>query len=137
MTYLRYLATAVLTFVFGVGISPIRFYTESIACGPNNSTQTYQSSYFVQTSFGYIGYDSEDQAREAFNRRLNKAIKIVNRTPRMNKQGVLIQQRALALFYDAENKEYYTAAIWIEGKMIRSIHSTSFVHVMNFEEQNI
>ena len=35
MKYLRYLAIAIFTFVIGVAISPIRFYAEMIACGPD------------------------------------------------------------------------------------------------------
>ena len=136
MRYLRYLAVTILTFVFGVGISPIHFYFESVACGSRNSTWTYRSSYFVQTSFGNVVYDSEETASEAFNQRLNRAIKVVNRAPKVNKQGLLIEQRALALFFDAGNKEYYAAAIWTEGRVLRSIHSSSFVHVMEFEKQN-
>lgn len=33
MRYLRYAAIALVTFVFGVAISPIHFYAELIACG--------------------------------------------------------------------------------------------------------
>ncbi len=136
MRYLRYVAIAVLTFVFGVAVSPIRFYFESVACGSRNSTSTYRSSYFVQTSFGYVAYDSEEMANGAFDLRLSKAIKVVNRTPKVNKQGVVIERRALALFFDAANKEYYAASFWTEGRTLRSIHSSSFFHVMEFEKQN-
>jgi hypothetical protein len=134
MKYARYLAVAIFTFAVGIGISPIRFYPESIACGRNNSSTAYRSSYFVQTSFGYVAYDSEQEASDAFNRRLKRAINVSDVKPKVNKEGVCIKQRAVALFFDQGNKQYYAAVFWRDGRILHSIHSSSFTHVMDFEK---
>jgi hypothetical protein len=134
MRYVRYLAIAIFTFAVGVGISPIRFYPRSIACGRNNSTTTYRSSYFVQTSFGSVGYETEEDASRAFVGRLNGAIYIVDVKPGVDKNGVLIKQHAIALLYDSNNREYYAASFWRDGRILYSIHSSSFIHVIDLEK---
>jgi hypothetical protein len=136
MKYVRYLALAIFTFVIGVAISPIRFYPEWIGCGPRGSSTSYRSSYFMQTVDSYVSYDCEEHASDAFNERLRDAISVYDRSPKVNKQGVLIEQRAVALFYHEGNNEYYVKAFWTEGKTLRVISSRSIVHVMDFEKQN-
>lgn len=135
MKYLCYMAISIFTFAVGVGISPIRFYRESIACGRGSSV-AYRSSYFVQTSFGNLDYDSKAEASEAFHERLMKAIHVADIAPKVNKDGVLIEQRMIALFFDHSTNEYYAAVVWVDGRFMYSIHSTSFKHVMEYEKQN-
>src|SRR5688500_20387338 len=136
MKRLRYLPIAIFTFVIGVGISPIRFYPESIACGLRNTSTSYRSSYFMQTSTSYVSYDCEAHASDAFNEELNDALRVYDVSPKVNKEGVLIEQRALALFYSEGTREYYIVALWREGKALHSIRSRSYTHVMDFERQH-
>ena len=136
MKRLRYLTIAIFTFVIGVVISPIRFYPESIACGPWGSSTRYRSSYFKQASTTYDSYDCEAHASDAFNEELNDAVRVYDVSPKVNKEGVLIEQRALALFYSEGTGEYYVTALWREGKALRSIRSRSYTHVMDFERQH-
>ena len=133
---LRYLAIAIFTFVVSVGISPIRFYPEAIACGPRGSSTSYRSSYFMQTSKGSIRYDNEAEASNAFNEELTQAVTVYDRSPKVNKEGVLIEQRAVYLLYHPVNDEYYVGIIWREGKILYSIHSRSYTHVKEFEKYN-
>ena len=136
MKYLRYLALAIFTFVIGVGISPIRFYPEFIACGPRGSSTGYRSSYFIQTTTSEVGYDSEQEAIEAFNERLNEAMSVIDVSPKVNSKGVLIEQRAVAMFYHEGNNEYYVASFWRDGQWLHSISSRSYAHVKDFEKHN-
>jgi len=136
MKYVRGLALAIFTFVIGVAISPIRFYVESIACGPNNSLTSFRSSYFMRTSSGYVTYDSEQEASDAFNKRLDEAVEVIEVKPKVNKKGVFIEQRAVARFYNKGTGEYYVALFWREERHIRRISSRSYIHVMDFEKQN-
>jgi hypothetical protein len=136
MKYLRYLALAVFTFVIGVAISPIRFYPEMIACGMRGSSTGYRSSYFMQTSDSYHSYDCEQHASDAFLEELSEAIVVYDASPKVNKEGVLIEQRAVALFYHAGNEEYYVVLFWRDGTTLRSISSRSYTHVKDFEKQN-
>ena len=136
MKYVFRLALAIFTFVIGVGISPIRFSVESIACGPRSSYTGYRSSYFMQTSSGYITYDSEQEASDAFNKRLREAVEVFEVKPRLNKEGVLIEHHALAKFYNGGTDEYYLASFWRTGRTVRTILSRSYTHVIDFEKQN-
>lgn len=136
MKYIRYFAIAIFTFVIGIGISPIRFYVESIACGPHSSSTSYRSSYFIQTSSSYVAYESEAKASDAFNKRLSEALNVIEAKPKVNKEGVLIEQRAVAVFYNEGNDEYYVVALWREGRMFRRISSSSYTHVMEFEKHD-
>jgi hypothetical protein len=136
MKYIRYVTVAIFTFAVGVGISPIRFYSEMIACGPNNSTTTYRSSYFIQTWAGYAGYDSEAAASDAFNERLSKAILVYDRTPKTNNKGMLIEQRAVAQFYSPNTGEYYVEVFWRDRDVVHRIHSRSYMHVIDFEKHD-
>ncbi len=136
MKYLRYLAIAIFTFVIGVAISPIHFYVELIACGPNNTSTSYRSSYFMQTTSSSVLHDSEAAASDAFNKRLSKALKVFEVKPKVNREGVLIEQRAIALFYHQGNDEYYVVVFWREGRTLHRISSRSYTHVMHFEKRN-
>jgi hypothetical protein len=136
MRYVRYVAIAVFTFVIGMAISPIRFYGESIACGPHNSTTVFRSSYFIQTSFSHVAHPSDLEASEAFNQQLKEAVRIIEVSPKVNKDGVLIEQRAVAVFYNAGTGEYYASVFWRDGRMVHGVFSRSLTHVLDFEKQN-
>jgi hypothetical protein len=136
MKYVRYLAFAVFTFVFGVAISPIRFYNEYIACGPRGSSSGFRSSYFIQTTSSYINYDSDAEASDAFKKKLSQALEVFDLSPKVNNKGVLIEQRAVALFYHQGNDEYYVVCFWRDGHTLRSISSRSYTHVREFEKRN-
>jgi hypothetical protein len=127
---------AIVTFVVGVGISPIRFYVESIACGRNNSSTSFRSSYFIQVSRSYITYDTEEEAINVFKKELSQALTVYDLSPKVNSQGVLIEQRAVYLIYHRGNDEYYVEVMWREGKTLQRIHSRSYTHVMEFEKRN-
>ena len=134
MKYLRRLAFAIFTFVIGVAISPIHFRVESTGCGRRNSSTSYRSSYFMQTAKSYVNYDSETEASDAFNAKLSKAITVYDTSPKVNKEGMLIEQRAVGLFYHEGNDEYYVVSFWREGQMLHSISSRSYTHVKEFEK---
>ena len=137
MSRLRGPVVALVTFVLGVAISPIHFHMEMIACGLRNSSTSYRSSYFVQVTTSNVTYESTAEANEAFNRELREAIRIVEITPKINTNGVLVGQRAVAIFYRPELNEYRAKVIWTEGRILFDISSTSFLHVMEFEERTL
>jgi hypothetical protein len=49
---------------------------------------------------------------------------------------VLIEERAIALLYDHGKQEYYAASFWRDGRILHSIHASSFDRVLDFEKQN-
>lgn len=135
MKYLSYVALAIFTFAVGVGISPIRFYPEMIACGPHNSSTSYRSSYFMQTSKSYVTYDTEAEARVVFDEEVNHALKVYEVSGKVNDAG-LFEQRAVYQIYHPGNDEYYVEIMRRDGRTITWIHSRSYTHVMEFERQN-
>jgi hypothetical protein len=135
MKYVYRLALAILTFAIGVTISPIRFDWESIACGPQGSSTSYRSSYFIHTSKSYIHFDSEAEASEAFKKKLSEAITIYDISPQVNTEGLLIEQHAVALFYDQGNDDFYVVSFWKEGQGLHRISSRSYTHVKELEKR--
>jgi hypothetical protein len=135
MKYLRYLALAIFTFVIGVAISPIRFYSEEISCGFGNTSTSYRSSYFMQTSKSSVRYESEQSASDAFKAELGQALTVYDVSPKVNKENALIDQRAVYLLYHPGNDEYYVEIMWREGQTLHWIRSRSFTHVKEFEKQ--
>ena len=135
MRRLRGPVLALVTFVLGVAISPIHFYIEMIACGLGNSSTSYRSSYFIQVTTSDMKYESTKEAHEAFNEQLRDAIRVVEITPKLNKHGVLVGQRAVAIFFLPHLNEYRAKVIWTEGRILCRISSTSFMHVMEFEKR--
>jgi hypothetical protein len=136
MKYVRRLALAIFTFVIGVAISPIHFYVEAIGCGLHSSSTSFRSSYFMQTSSSYVDYDSEQKASDTFNEGLKEAVEVIELKPRVNKEGVLIEQRAIGKFYNEGTGEFYVILFWREGRSIRQISSRSYIHVKDFEKQH-
>ena len=140
MRYLRGPIVALLAFIIGVAISPPRFYMESRACGHVNggggglSIKNYRSTFFVQVSFAVSAYDSTRKANQVFNQRLAKAVRVVEHTPKPNKDN--IGQRAVAVFFDANTNEYYAEIFWTDDRFLASIFSSSYLHVIEFEKQN-
>ncbi len=136
MKYFRYLALAIVTFVIGVAISPIRFSAEMIACGPRSSATSYRSSYFVQTTKSHVTYDSDAEASDAFNEQLSEAITVYDTSPKVNSKGALIEQRAVALFHNQDRNEDYVVSFWRDERTLVAISSRSYIHVKEFEKQN-
>ena len=139
MRYLRGPIVAFVAFIFGVAISPIHFSVEMIACGfvpahDSASTTTYRSAYFIQTSFSNANYPSTEKANEVFNEKLREAIRVIEIMPKLNKHGVPVGRRAVAIFFHPDLNEYRTKVFWTNGTTFHSISSTSFLHVMQFEK---
>jgi hypothetical protein len=134
MKYVVYVAIAIFTFAVSVGISPIRFYPEMIACGRTGSSTSYRSSYFMQTTKSHVSFDTEKDAGDAFDTELTQALTVYDRSPKVNKEGVLIEQRAVYVLYHPGNDEYYVEIMWREKDTLHFIHSRSYMHLKEFEK---
>lgn len=140
MRYLRGPIVAVLAFIIGVAISPPRFYMELTACGRVNdggggfSITNYRSNDGVQVCFALSTYVSTRKANQVFNQHLAEAVRVIEHTPKMNKDNK--GQRAVAVFFDANTNEYYVEVFWTDDRFLASIFSSSYRHVIEFEKQN-
>jgi len=83
-----------------------------------------------------MSYDSEQEASDAFNEELNEAVEVIELKPKVNKEGILIEQRAVGKFYNKGTDGFYVMLFWREGRSVRRISSRSYMHVKDFERQN-
>ena len=134
MKHIRRLGVALLTFIFGVALSPMHFYVEMIACGPHNSGTSFRSTYSIQVTHGYQKFDSPEEADEAFDKKLSQAAEVFEIGPKINKDGT-IGRRAVTMYYFPEESRYFTRVFWTNGRYLRSISSGSAQHVREFEKQ--
>ena len=141
MKYLRYLTAALLAFVVGVAISPIRFGVEGWGCGKvldgggGFSVTSYRSSYFVPAAFAHETYVSADKANQVFAQRLKEMAKIAEVTAKTNEQGAIVGRRAVGMFFDDQGVANATV-FWTDGKMLHSISSTSWLHAVELERRS-
>jgi len=132
---------ALLTFVLGVAISPIRFYVEGWGCGKvadgggGYGITSYSSSYFVKLWSASGAYVSPEKADAVFNERLSQAVTVIETGPKVNKNGAVIGRRAMAIFYSPQLRQNYTEIFWTDGRILHYIGSTSTMHVKDFERQ--
>lgn len=135
MKYVRRLGITLLTFALGVAISPIRFDVEGMGCGRvidgggEFSITSYTSSYFVKLLSAHEGYVSSEKANKVFDEHLSKAAKIIEVGPKINREGMVVGRRAMALFYSPELSCHYTETLWTDGRILHYIFSTSGIHV--------
>jgi hypothetical protein len=143
MRYLRGPVAALLAFIFGVAVSPIRFEKEGMGYGRMfNSLDgfvvtTYRSSYFVTISFAHSGHPSVEKANDLFDEHLAEAVEVIEITAKLDEHGKTVGRRALAMFLDPTTDRHFACVFWTQGTLFHAIGSTSPVHVLEFEKQNV
>jgi len=141
MKYVRGLGVALLTFIVGVAVAPIKFYEEGsgrgkvIDGGGNFAVTVYTSSYFIKLWFAHESYVSPEKANEVFNQRLSQAVKVIEVGPKINGEGAVVGRRVMALFFSPELSCYYTEILWTDGRILHYIFSTSALHATQFEKR--
>ena len=140
MKHLRGLVVAVLAFVIGVAVTPIRFQAESLACGRiidgggGFSATSYTSSYAVPLSFAHFDYSSPEKANAAFDEYVREAVRVIETTPNPNKLGVVVGRRAVTIWYNPETNKSIASVFWTSGSTLHSIGSLSLLHAIEFEK---
>lgn len=140
MKHLRRLLVALVAFALSVAITPIRFEVEGWACGRmidsggGFSSTAHSSSYSVRLSFAHFNFISKEKANEAFDKHIREAVRVIETTPKLNEQGVLVGRRAVTISFDPELKQHFASVSWTDGRSIYSINSPSLLHVIEFEK---
>jgi hypothetical protein len=140
MKCIRWFSVALLTFVLGFAMSPIRFYVEGMGCGKlidgggGFGITSYSSSYFVKLWFVQSAYASPEKADAVFDQHVSQALNVIELGPKMNREGVVVGRRAMAIFYSPQLSRNYTEIIWTNGRFLHYIGSTSTMHVKEFEK---
>ena len=102
--------------------------------GGGFSITSYTSPYFVKLTFAHEGYASPEKANHVFSQRLTQAVQVLEHGPKLNRDGIVVGQRAMTLFFSPEMSCYYTEILWTDGRSLLSIVSTSALHVREFEK---
>ena len=129
-----------LSFVLGVGISPIRFHLEGWGCGKVQDgvgyfgIESYRSTYFTKLWFAKSSYHSTEKANEVFTAIVNSSNTIVDKGLKYDQQGVKVGERAVAVMLDSERNEKFAVVSWTHGPNLYSVGSCSMAHVLQFEK---
>jgi hypothetical protein len=143
MKYLRGPVVALLAFVLGVVVSPIRFEKEGLGYGRmldgggGFSITSYRSSYFVKLSYAYGTHVSEEEANAIFDQQLAEAVQVIEVTSKLDEHGKTVGRRAVAILLDTETDKHFACVFWTNGRLVYSINSPSLMHVLEFEKQSV
>lgn len=134
------LAAFLLSFALGLGMSPIGFRLDGMGHGKVLDgdgffgIQSYTSTYFIKLWFYQARYRSPEKANEVFTNFVTSAIRVVDRQPKYNRQGVKVGERAVAVLLNPETNEQFASVFWTDGPTLFSIDSSSMIHVLQFEQ---
>jgi hypothetical protein len=134
------LGSILLAFVIAKLIWPIRFKLDYIAHGQvldgggGLVVEGFTSSQGIKLRASHSGYASPEKASEVFSKTLNGAARLIERTPKFNRQGLRVGERAVAILIDPENDEQYAAILWTDGRILAFIDSSSMTDVLQFEQ---
>jgi hypothetical protein len=114
----------------------ITFQVSTIGEGPHSSSTSYESSDGKLISINAITLASTSKANRRLEEKLRSA-KVIERGPKMSKQGQRVGERILALLPNREGKEEMAACLWTYGPVLWLIQSSSMEHVLLFEKFHI
>jgi hypothetical protein len=133
---IRYVLVGALTFGLGVLLSPIHFRWYSVSCGFRYSATRYTSSpYSLELTTTGTLFDSVEEASEAWNKEVNRAISVIEQTPVLSRDGQRIGSRAVLILKRDDGKQYY-GVVWTEEKSLRGIDCSSLWHIYSFQKQH-
>jgi hypothetical protein len=95
------------------------------------------TSYKASDGPGVLAMDykfgSADEARAYFERKISKAIKVVERREKLNRAGKVVgEQVQVQIAFD--NKEIGLAVLWTDGEEFREITSLSLKNILGLEK---
>ena len=103
------------------------------ACKPGWA-QGYEASDGEKLSEWSYPYGSHANARSELNKRLRDALRVVERTPRLDRDGNL-GERVIGIFPPNEQRsKEWVGILWTEGAALRGIYAPSIRHALEFEE---
>jgi hypothetical protein len=94
----------------------------------------FTSSQGIKLRASRSGYPSPEKANEVFGNTLNGAARLIERTPKFNRQGLRVGERAVAILVDHETCEEYAAIFWTDDRTLFFIDSSSLTDVLQFEQ---
>ena len=100
------------------------------------SFRSYRSSDGVAVLFLTEVFGSASSARAAFEKRANNARSIIERGVKVDREGNVIGERAVLLFFDrTETDEEMVAVLWTRKTDLLVIKARSLEHALAFERK--
>ena len=99
------------------------------------STHVYESSDGVVVSMMRENRDSPPKADKALQRKLKKAIRIIERGSKLDEEGRRVGERVVAMFALDNSQKEQASVLWTNGQQLYYIESLSLKHALEFEKQ--
>lgn len=99
------------------------------------STHVYESSDGVVVSIMRENRDSPTKADRALQKRLKRAIRIIERGSTLDEKGQRVGERVVAMFALDNSQKEQASVLWTNGQQLYYIESLSLKHALEFERQ--
>ncbi|HLN98462.1 MAG TPA: hypothetical protein VK208_08385 [Pyrinomonadaceae bacterium] len=115
---------------------------EDVQSGRGKTDEGIQFSYHLYKSSDGVGVAttvenraSPVRANKALQRRIKRAVKIIERGPKLDNNGQRIGERVVAVFAADGSKNEQAAVLWTDGSQFYYIESPSLKHALGFEKK--
>lgn len=119
---------------------PVEF--EDVQGGRGKTEDGIPFSYHLYKSSDGVGVTTtvEDcgstfRANRALQRKSKRAVKIIERRPKLDDKGKRVGERVVAMFAPDSSEKENAAVLWTEGSQFHYIESSSLRHALRFEEK--
>ncbi len=99
------------------------------------SSHVYESSDGVELSVTRENRDSSPKADKALQRKLKKAIRIIERGSKLDEKGQRVGERVVAMLALDDSQKEQASVLWTNGQQLYYIESLSLKHALEFEKQ--
>lgn len=99
------------------------------------SYHLYKSSDGVGVATTVENRESPIRASKALQRKIKKAVKIIERGPKLNEKGQQIGERVVVIFVPNDSYKEQASVLWTDGTQFYYIESSSLRHVLEFEKK--
>jgi hypothetical protein len=103
--------------------------------GTKRPFHTWKASDGVSVTSFTQEFRSHAQANYSFSKRLKQASQVIEKTPKVDKAGRRVGQRAVVTFSYPGKKEQFSGIIWTEGSIFHDVESLSLEHAALFEKK--
>lgn len=110
-----------------------RFIAAGNACGPECSSQIYNSSDGEVLSVSTCGFSSSARAKRELQRDLKGVQKIVERAPKLDWHGRKIGERVVAIYQPDEYGRKWVRVLWTDASRLHSINAPTLELALEFE----
>jgi hypothetical protein len=115
---------------------------KSILSGRGKTKAGDPYSFHIYKSTDGVGISTRSEKRGSrilanreFQKKINKADKIIERGLKLDKNGKQVGERAVLTFTDKGPDKVIARVIWTDGAYFHSIESSSLPHILEFEKK--